>query len=45
MTKTNLGSLKVALNNGFIWQRTLKKEFTSTNEAPLDMELYELTNQ
>ena len=43
--KTNLGSLKVALNNGFIWQRTLKKEFTSTNEAPLDMELYELTNQ
>ena len=43
--KTNLGSIKVALNNGFVWQRTLENEFTPTNEAPLDMELYELTNE
>ncbi len=41
--KTNLGSVKVALNNDFIWQRTLKNEFTPTNESPLDMELYELS--
>jgi [ribosomal protein S5]-alanine N-acetyltransferase len=43
--KTNLGSIKVALNNGFIWQKTLLNEFTPTNEKPLDMELYELTNE
>jgi ribosomal-protein-alanine N-acetyltransferase len=42
--KTNLGSVKVALNNNFIWQKTLQNEFTPTNEAPLDMELYQLTN-
>jgi len=41
--KTNFGSIKVAENNGFIWQRTLIDEFTPTNELPLDMELYELT--
>lgn len=43
--KTNLGSVKVAVNNGFVWQRTLLNEFTPTNEAPLDMELYELYNE
>lgn len=43
--KTNFGSIKVAENNGFIWQRTLEKEFTPTNEAPLNMELYELYNE
>jgi ribosomal-protein-alanine N-acetyltransferase len=43
--KTNLGSIKVAENNGFIWQRTLIEEFTPTNELPLNMELYELTNE
>ena len=43
--KTNLASLKVAKNCGFIWKRTLSNEFTPTNEAPLDMELYELTNE
>ena len=43
--KTNLGSVKVALNNGFIWQKILKNEFTPINETPLDMELYELTNE
>ena len=43
--KTNLGSVKVAENNGFVWQRTLQNEFTPTNETPLDMELYELYNE
>lgn len=43
--KTNLGSIKVALNNGFVWQRTALNEFTPTNELPLDMELYELYNE
>lgn len=41
--KTNLGSIKVAENNGFVWKKTLLNEFTPTNEAPLNMELYELT--
>jgi ribosomal-protein-alanine N-acetyltransferase len=41
--KTNFGSVKVALNNGFVWSKTLPNEFTPTNELPLDMELYELT--
>jgi ribosomal-protein-alanine N-acetyltransferase len=41
--KTNLGSVKVAENNGFVWQKTLIDEFTPTNELPLNMELYELT--
>jgi ribosomal-protein-alanine N-acetyltransferase len=40
--KTNLGSVNVALKSGFIWKETLKNEFTPLNEAPLDMELYEL---
>ena len=43
--KTNLGSVKVATNNGFVWKRTLPNEFTPTDEASLDMELYELTNE
>lgn len=41
--KTNLGSVKVAVKSGFVWQRTLPDEFTPTNELPLDMELYELS--
>lgn len=41
--KTNLGSIKVAVKSGFVWQKTLLKAFTPTNELPLDMELYELT--
>jgi ribosomal-protein-alanine N-acetyltransferase len=40
--KTNLKSVNVAVNSGFIWKETLKNEFTPLNEAPLDMELYEL---
>ena len=43
--KTNLCSVKVAENNGFVWQSTLQNEFTPTNETPLDMELYELYNE
>lgn len=43
--KTNLGSIKVALNNGFVWQRTALNEFSPVNESPLDMELYELYNE
>lgn len=43
--KSNLGSVKVAVNNGFVWQKTLLNEFTPTNETPLDMELYELYNE
>lgn len=43
--KTNLGSVKVAENNGFVWQKTLQNEFTPTNGTPLDMELYELYNE
>ena len=40
--KDNLPSVNVALNNGFVWQKTLQKEFTPAGEQPLDMELYEL---
>ncbi|MFD2916944.1 GNAT family N-acetyltransferase [Psychroserpens luteus] len=40
--KDNISSVKVALNNGFEWQKTLENEFTPTGEAPLNMELYEL---
>ncbi|WP_273273146.1 GNAT family N-acetyltransferase [Maribacter polysiphoniae] len=43
--KTNIGSVKVARNNGFTWQKTLPKEHTPPGEAPLDMELYVLTNR
>ena len=43
--KNNLASIKVAENNGFVWQRTLVDEFTPTYELSLDMELYEHTNE
>lgn len=43
--KTNLGSVTVAENCGFTWQKTLLKEHTPPNEGPLDMELYELYNE
>ena len=43
--KTNLASVKVAEKAGFIWRKTLLNEFTPTDEVPLDMELYELTNE
>jgi ribosomal-protein-alanine N-acetyltransferase len=40
--RTNLGSCKIAIKNGYAWQRTLKNEHTPVNSSPLDMELYEL---
>jgi ribosomal-protein-alanine N-acetyltransferase len=43
--KSNFGSVKVAENNGFVWQKTLQNEFTPTNDKPLDMELYALYNE
>ena len=41
--KSNIASIKVAEKNNFVWKKTLKNEFTPMGEAPLDMELYELT--
>ncbi|MGC1471141.1 MAG: GNAT family protein [Psychroserpens sp.] len=38
----NLPSVKVAINNGFKWKKTLKNEFRPIGEETLDMELYEL---
>ena len=43
--KTNIGSCKVAENCNFKWQKTLLNEYTPPEEAPLDMELYELYNE
>jgi len=43
--KSNIGSVKVAKNCKFIWQKTLQNEYTLPNESPLDMELYELYNE
>jgi ribosomal-protein-alanine N-acetyltransferase len=43
--KSNIGSCKVAIKSGYIWQRTLVNEFTPLNELPLNMELYELSNE
>ncbi|BAO75664.1 GNAT family N-acetyltransferase [Winogradskyella sp. PG-2] len=40
--KDNLGSVKVAINNNFEWQKTLINEYTPPNGQALDMELYEL---
>ena len=40
--KSNIGSVKVAENCKFMWQKTLLNEFTPPNSEPLDMELYEL---
>ncbi len=43
--KDNQSSVKVALNNQFVWKKTLVKEFTPPGEKPLDMELYELYHE
>ncbi len=40
--KDNMPSVNVAKKGDFTWQRTLPNEYTPPNEAPLDMELYEL---
>ena len=41
--KTNLSSVKVALQSGFNWIETLEDEFMSPNGTPLDMELFEMS--
>jgi len=43
--KSNIASIKVAKNCGYIWEQTLEKEHTPPNEDPLDMELYVLKNE
>ena len=43
--KNNVGSVKVAENNGYKWISTLDKSFTPTDGMPVDMELYELYNE
>lgn len=40
--ESNIGSIKVALNCGYTWVKTLPNEFTPPNEKPLNMELYKL---
>jgi ribosomal-protein-alanine N-acetyltransferase len=42
--KSNIGSIKVAENCGYIWKETLVKEHTPPNEDPLNMELYIFKN-
>ncbi|SNY95151.1 GNAT family N-acetyltransferase [Flagellimonas pacifica] len=41
---SNIGSKKVAENNGFQWKQTLLEEHTTGDGEVLDMELYELHN-
>ncbi|WP_405385003.1 GNAT family N-acetyltransferase [Maribacter sp. LLG6340-A2] len=43
--KSNIGSLKVAQNCGYLWKKTLIKAYTPPNEDALDMELYVLENE
>ncbi|MHA7942542.1 GNAT family N-acetyltransferase [Formosa sp. 3Alg 14/1] len=40
--KTNVASIKVAINAGFVWTKTLKNEYAPPNAPTQDMELYEL---
>lgn len=40
--ESNFGSVKVAQNCGFVWQKILIGEHTPPHESPLDMQLYEL---
>lgn len=40
--KENIPSVMVAKKNHFIWQETLKNEYTPPGGNPMDMELYEL---
>jgi len=41
--KSNIGSVKVAENCDFVWQKTLVNSFAPPNESALNMELYEKT--
>ena len=40
--ESNIASIKVAEKCSFVWQKTLKNEFTPVGQQPMDMELYEL---
>ncbi len=40
--REHAASIRVAEKCGFLWKKTLIKEFTPPGETPLDMELYEL---
>lgn len=40
--KDNIGSVAIAKNNNFAWQKTLIESYTPPGHNPLDMELYEL---
>ena len=39
---SNVASIRVAEKTGFLWIKTLSEAYQPPNEAPLDMELYEL---
>lgn len=43
--RTNIASIRVAENAGFVWKQTLYTEFRPPGKAPMDMELYELKNE
>ena len=40
--ESNIASIKVAEKCSFVWQKTLKNEFTPVGQQPMDTELYEL---
>lgn len=42
--RSNPGSCRIAEKNGYVWEKTLKKEYTPINGSPLDMELYILNH-
>jgi len=42
---SNTASMRVAEKCGYLWQETICKAFTPTNEQPVDMELYVLENE
>lgn len=43
--KSNLGSVRVAEKCGYIWKNVIIGGHTPPGETPLDMELYELSNE
>ena len=43
--KQNKASVRVAEKSGFKWTKTLLKAYSPINEEPLDMELYERSNE
>lgn len=45
VSKLNKASIRVAEKSGYKWTKTLLKGFTPPNEEPIDMELYEKSNE